>query len=159
MKRPFCRCRASACHRSRNTPTPLPPSMIERGIRANAQRLHEAFAWKQGVLKKYFPRLKGQTPKSGDSYPYSRKEGWRSGLCHLPRSLLLAEAPGLSGARRFMFSHPTHETPFEDFLLAHRFGRPIINLDDLHRCGVLSPSSPAFPRRCACATTPEAASW
>jgi len=120
MKRPFVdaeRLRAIAAE----YPTPF-HLYDERGIRANAQRLHEAFAWNKG-FEEYFAVKANPNPVI---LSILKEEG--CGVdCATSTELLLAEALGFRG-EEIMFS--SNMTPFEDFLLAHRLGA-IINLDDL----------------------------
>lgn len=94
----------------------------EQGIRANARRLHEAFAWNPG-FKEYFAVKATPNPAILNIL---REEG--CGVdCATLTELLLAEALGFSG-QEIMFS--SNMTPFEDFKVAHKLGA-IINLDDL----------------------------
>lgn len=94
----------------------------EQGIRANARRLHEAFAWNPG-FKEYFAVKATPNPAILNIL---REEG--CGVdCATLTELLLAEALGFSG-QEIMFS--SNMTPFEDFEVAHKLGA-IINLDDL----------------------------
>lgn len=92
----LCRCRASACHRSR---IPYPFHLYdERGIRANAQRLHEAFAWNKG-FKEYFAVKANPNPVI---LSILKEEG--CGVdCATSTELLLAEALGFRG-EEIMFS-------------------------------------------------------
>lgn len=94
----------------------------EKGIRENARRLNEAFAWNKG-FKEYFA-VKA-TPN-----PYImqilKEEGCGSD-CSSYTELLLAESVGNTG-RDIMFS--SNCTPPEDFALALKLGA-IINLDDI----------------------------
>ena len=94
----------------------------EKGIRENARRLYEAFAWNKG-FKEYFA-VKA-TPN-----PYIMKilaeEGCGSD-CSSYTELLLAKSIGNTGSE-IMFSSNT--TPPEDFALARELGA-IINLDDI----------------------------
>ena len=94
----------------------------EKGIRENARRLYEAFAWNKG-FKEYFA-VKA-TPN-----PYIMKilaeEGCGSD-CSSYTELLLAKSIGNTGSE-IMFSSNT--TPPEDFALARELGA-IMNLDDI----------------------------
>ncbi len=94
----------------------------EKGIRENARRLYEAFAWNKG-FKEYFA-VKA-TPN-----PYIMKilaeEGCGSD-CSSYTELLLAKSIGNTGSE-IMFSSNT--TPPEDFALAREPGA-LINLDDI----------------------------
>lgn len=94
----------------------------EQGIRDNARRLHEAFAWNPG-FKEYFAVKATPNPTILEIL---REEG--CGVdCATLTELLLAEALGFAG-NEIMFS--SNMTPLEDFQLAHKLGS-IINLDDL----------------------------
>jgi len=120
MKRPFVsaqRLRAIA----EKYPTPF-HLYDERGIRENARRLYEAFAWNQG-FKEYFAIKANPNPVI---LSILKEEG--CGVdCATSTELLLAEALGFKG-EEIMFS--SNMTPFESFLLAHRLGATI-NLDDV----------------------------
>ena len=94
----------------------------ERGIRDNASRLHQAFAWNPG-FREYFAVKANPNPVILNIL---KAEG--CGVdCATSTELLLAEALGFRG-EEIMFS--SNMTPFKDFLLAHRLGA-IINLDDV----------------------------
>lgn len=94
----------------------------EKGIRANARRLHQAFAWNPG-FKEYFAVKATPNPAI---LQILREEG--CGVdCATYTELLLAEKLGYQG-REIMFS--SNMTPLQDFEQAHRM-RAIINLDDL----------------------------
>ncbi len=94
----------------------------EQGIRENARRLHQAFAWNPG-FKEYFAVKATPNPAILEIL---REEG--CGVdCATLTELLLAESLGFSG-QEIMFS--SNMTPLEDFELAHKLGA-IINLDDL----------------------------
>jgi diaminopimelate decarboxylase len=103
----------------------------ERGIRENARKLHEAFAWNKG-FREYFA-VKA-TPN-----PYILKilqEENCSFDCASYTELLLADIVGrsASGGSPVMFS--SNATPDEDFILAYNNGA-IINLDDFTHIEVL----------------------
>lgn len=94
----------------------------EKGIRENARKLKEAFAWNKG-FKEYFA-VKA-TPN-----PYLMKLLQEEGIgadCSSYTELLLAETIGLKGDD-IMFS--SNVTPAEDFKLAAKLGA-IINFDDI----------------------------
>lgn len=94
----------------------------ERGIRDNASRLHQAFAWNPD-FREYFAVKANPNPVILNIL---KAEG--CGVdCATSTELLLAEALGFRG-EEIMFS--SNMTPFKDFLLAHRLGA-IINLDDV----------------------------
>ena len=94
----------------------------EAGIRANAERLLDAFAWNPG-FREYFavkatpnPALIGILAEYGCGVD-----------CSSLTELMLAEAMGFTG-ERIMFS--SNDTPPAEFAYAHRLGA-IVNLDDL----------------------------
>ena len=94
----------------------------EAGIRANARRLKQAFAWNKG-FREYFA-VKA-TPN-----PYIRQILQEEGCgvdCSSYTELLLSEACGFSGSD-IMFS--SNETPVQDMRKAYDLGA-YINLDDL----------------------------
>jgi diaminopimelate decarboxylase len=94
----------------------------EKGIRENARRLYQAFAWNPG-FKEYFAVKATPNPTI---LQILQEEG--CGVdCATYTELLLAETAGFKG-QEIMFS--SNMTPFRDFELAHRLGA-IINLDDL----------------------------
>ena len=110
----------------------------ERGIRENARRLHEAFAWNKG-FREYFA-VKA-TPN-----PYIMRILQEEGCgfdCASKAELLLAEkvvksaaknGSAASGGSPVMFS--SNVTPDEDFILAYNQGA-IINLDDFTHIEIL----------------------
>ena len=94
----------------------------EAGIRANARRLHKAFAWNPR-FREYFAVKATPNPRI---LQILQEEG--CGVdCATLTELLLAEAVGFSG-EEIMFS--ANMTPFEDFSFAHKLGA-ILNLDDI----------------------------
>jgi diaminopimelate decarboxylase len=117
-------------------PLPFPPAALdaalaahptpfylydERGIRASARALHEAFAWASG-FREYFAVKATPNPHILAALV---DEG--CGLdCSSLAELALAERVGLSG-ERVMFT--SNNTPAEEFLAARRLGA-VINLDD-----------------------------
>jgi diaminopimelate decarboxylase len=94
----------------------------EKGIRENARKVNEAFAWNKG-FKEYFA-VKA-TPN-----PYIlkilREEGCGAD-CSSLTELMMSDACGFSG-HEIMFT--SNATPPEDFELAGKLGA-IINLDDI----------------------------
>ena len=94
----------------------------EKGIRENARRVNEAFAWNKG-FREYFA-VKA-TPN-----PYLLKILQEEGCgvdCSSYTELLLSEACGFKGSD-IMFS--SNETPVQDMQKAYQLGA-YINLDDL----------------------------
>lgn len=105
----------------RRYPTPF-HIYDEKGIRQNARRLKEAFAWNPG-FREYFA-VKA-TPN-----PYLMqilKEEGTGVDCSSLTELMLSDTVGFSG-QEIMFS--SNVTPAEDFLLASSLGA-IVNFDDL----------------------------
>ena len=114
----------------------------EKGIRENAMRVKEAFAWNHGY-KEYFA-VKA-TPN-----PYLISLLGEMGIgcdCSSFTELMLAKACGITG-HDIMFS--SNDTPAEDMRYAAELGA-IINLDDFTMIDFLDsasmPSSPATPCR------------
>ncbi|MCK9524966.1 MAG: diaminopimelate decarboxylase [Limnochordia bacterium] len=94
----------------------------EQGIRDNARRLHQAFAWNAG-FKEYFAVKATPNPVI---LSILKEEG--CGVdCATFTELLLADATDFRD-HEIMFS--SNMTSLEDFQLAHQLGA-IINLDDL----------------------------
>jgi len=111
----------------REYPTPF-HLYDEKGIRENARRLHEAFAWNEG-FKQYFAVKATPNP---DIIRILHEEG--CGVdCSSMTELRLAEAIHITGDE-IMFS--SNATPDEEFALARRLGA-IINLDDITHIGAL----------------------
>ena len=111
----------------REYPTPF-HLYDEKGIRENARRLHEAFAWNEG-FKQYFAVKATPNP---DIIRILHEEG--CGVdCSSMTELRLAEALDITGDE-IMFS--SNATPDEEFALARRLGA-IINLDDITHIGAL----------------------
>ena len=94
----------------------------EQGIRDNARRLKEAFAWAQG-FREYFA-VKA-TPN-----PYIlrllKEEGFGADCSSMPE-LILAERVGIVG-ELIMFT--SNDTPYQEYRKARELGA-IINLDDI----------------------------
>ena len=101
----------------------------EKGIRENARKIKQAFAWNPGY-KEYFA-VKA-TPN-----PYLlqllKKEGCGTD-CSSLTELMLSDAVGFHG-NEIMFS--SNDTPDADFLLARKLGA-IINLDDFTHIDILN---------------------
>gem|GEM_PF-134691 len=93
----------------------------EKGIRENARRVNESFAWNKG-FKEYFAVKATPNPVI---LKILRDEG--CGVdCSGMTELMMAEAVGFCGAE-IMFS--SNATPAEEFIYAKKLGA-IINLDD-----------------------------
>jgi diaminopimelate decarboxylase len=103
----------------------------ERGIRENARRLHEAFAWNKG-FREYFA-VKAMPN------PYVLKILQEEGCgfdCASYSELLLADTVGRSASVGSQVMFSSNATPDEDFILAYNNGA-IINLDDFTHIEVL----------------------
>ncbi len=94
----------------------------EKGIRENARRLHEAFAWNKGY-KEYFAVKATPNPFI---LQILKEEGCGTD-CSSLTELMMSEACGFSGPE-IMFS--SNDTPAEDFAYAGKLGATI-NLDDI----------------------------
>ena len=100
----------------------------EKGIRANARRINEAFSWNKG-FKEYFAVKALPNPAI---LKILREEG--CGVdCSSLTELMLSEAVGFSGDE-IMFS--SNQTPSEDMKKAYDLGA-YINLDDATMVGFL----------------------
>ena len=95
----------------------------EAGIRAQAKRLIEAFAWCE-EFKEYFAVKALPNPAI---LKILKEEGCGADCSSLPE-LLLAERAGISG-EEIMFT--SNDTPAQEFVEARRLGA-IINLDDVN---------------------------
>ena len=117
----------------------------ERGIRENAKRLEEAFAWNQG-FKEYFA-VKA-TPN-----PFILKILKEMGCgtdCSSLTELMMSDACGFHG-HEIMFS--SNETPPEEFALADKLGA-IINLDDITHIPCLEETIGYIPETISCRYNP-----
>jgi hypothetical protein len=94
----------------------------EAGIRANAERVRQAFSWNPG-FREYFAVKATPNP-----FLLNILKEYGFGVdCASETELMLSEACGFSG-REIMFS--SNDTPPEEFAYADRLGA-IINLDDI----------------------------
>lgn len=117
----------------------------EKGIRENAKRLKEAFAWNQG-FKEYFA-VKA-TPN-----PFILKILKEMGCgtdCSSLTELMMSDACGFHG-HEIMFS--SNETPPEEFALAAKLGA-IINLDDITHISCLEETIGYIPETISCRYNP-----
>ncbi len=117
----------------------------ETGIRENAKKLKEAFAWNPGY-REYFA-VKA-TPN-----PYIMKilKEYGCGMdCSSGTELMLSEAVGFSG-HRIMFS--SNDTPPEEFKLANDLGA-IINLDDITHIDCVEQVLGEIPKTISCRYNP-----
>lgn len=117
----------------------------ERGIRENARRLKEAFAWNKG-FKEYFA-VKA-TPN-----PFILKilKGMGCGTdCSSMTELMMSDACGFCG-HDIMFS--SNETPPEEYAYADKLGA-IINLDDITHISCLEDTIGRIPETVSCRYNP-----
>lgn len=129
---------------ARRYPTPF-HIYDERGIRENAARLKDAFAWNPGY-KEYFAVKATPNP-----FILNILKECGCGMdCSSETELLMAEALGFSG-NDIMFS--SNDTPEEEFRLAHRMNS-IINLDDITHIEALERSAGSIPETISCRYNP-----
>lgn len=117
----------------------------EKGIRANAQAVKDAFAWNKGY-KEYFA-VKA-TPN-----PFLLKILKEYGCgcdCSSLTELMLSDAVGIRGGD-IMFS--SNDTPAEEFQLAYELGA-IINLDDFTHIDFLEKTIGKIPETISCRYNP-----
>lgn len=117
----------------------------ERGIRENARRLKEAFAWNPG-FKEYFAVKATPNPFI---LKILREEGCGTD-CSSMTELMMSDACGLKG-REIMFS--SNDTPLEEFQFAHDLGA-IINLDDFTHISCLEETIGKIPETICCRFNP-----
>jgi diaminopimelate decarboxylase len=129
VKRPFVT-KEQLTEITKKYPTPF-YIYDENGIRENAERVKQAFAWNRGY-REYFAVKATPNP-----YILEIMKGEGFGTdCSSYTELMLADAVGFSGKTNdIMFS--SNETPDADFLLAHKLGA-IINLDDFTHIDILN---------------------
>ena len=129
---------------TRTYPTPF-HLYDERGIRENARRLKQAFAWNKGY-KEYFAVKATPTPAL---LKILREEG--CGVdCSSLTELMMSERCGFSGDE-IMFS--SNDTPSEDFVLADKL-HAIINLDDITHIDFLEKTIGYIPKKISCRFNP-----
>jgi len=117
----------------------------EKGIRENALRLGEAFAWNPG-FKEYFAVKATPNP-----YILSLLKECGCGVdCSSATELMMSDAVGLSG-HDIMFS--SNDTPVEEFLLADELGA-IINLDDITHIDYVEKALGHIPKTISCRYNP-----
>lgn len=117
----------------------------EKGIRANAQAVKEAFSWNKG-FREYFavkaepnPFLMGILKEYGCGCD-----------CSSLTELMLSDAVGIRG-EGIMFS--SNNTPAEEFQAAHRLGA-VINLDDITHIDFLEQAIGKIPETISCRYNP-----
>ena len=117
----------------------------EKGIRANAQALKEAFSWNKG-FKEYFAVKATPNP-----YLINILREYGCGCdCSSLTELMLSEAMGVEG-KDIMFS--SNETPAEEYAYANKIGA-IINLDDITHIEFLENIVGTLPETMSCRYNP-----
>lgn len=117
----------------------------EKGIRENAKRLKEAFAWNKGY-REYFAVKATPNPfilKILKSYGCGTD-------CSSMTELMMSEAVGFTGPE-VMFS--SNDTPAEEFQFADRIGATI-NLDDITHIDYLEKAIGHIPETISCRYNP-----
>ena len=122
----------------------------EKGIRENARKLKQAFAWNPG-FKEYFAVKATPTPAI---LKILREEGCGTD-CSSLTELMLADRCGFHGSE-IMFS--SNDTPAEEFQLAARLGATI-NLDDLTHIDFLKETIGTIPETISCRFNPGEAKY
>lgn len=117
----------------------------EKGIRENAKRLRDAFAWNQG-FKEYFAVKATPNP----FLLQILKEYGCGTDCSSMTELMMSEASGFQG-HDIMFS--SNDTPPEEFQYAHDLGA-IINLDDITHIECLEAVLGKIPETISCRYNP-----
>ncbi len=116
----------------------------EKGIRENARKLHQAFAWNKG-FKEYFAVKATPNPTI---LKILKEEGCGTD-CSSYTELMMSEKCGFSGTE-IMFS--SNETPAEEFVYANKLGATI-NLDDFTHIDFLN-DLVGIPKRISCRFNP-----
>ena len=116
----------------------------EKGIRENARRIKQAFAWNPG-FHEYFAVKACPNPRL---LQILKEEGFGCDCSRYPE-LLMSEAVGQVG-ENIMFS--SNVTPAEDFALAAKLGA-IINFDDITHIDFFEKIAP-FPETMSCRYNP-----
>lgn len=117
----------------------------EKGIRENAERLNQAFAWNKG-FREYFAVKATPNPFIIDIL-----KNTGSGVdCSSLTELMMAEAMDFEG-EKIMFS--SNDTPPEEFKLADKLGA-IINLDDFTHIEFLERTIGHIPETISCRYNP-----
>nr|WP_288828108.1 diaminopimelate decarboxylase [uncultured Clostridium sp.] len=117
----------------------------EKGIRENAQKLKDAFAWNKGY-REYFAVKATPNPFILNIL----KEFGCGADCSSMTELMMSEAIGFSGSD-IMFS--SNDTPAEEFQFADRIGG-IINLDDITHIDFLEKAIGHIPETISCRYNP-----
>ncbi|MBE5892939.1 MAG: diaminopimelate decarboxylase [Lachnospiraceae bacterium] len=117
----------------------------EKGIRANAQALKEAFSWNKGY-KEYFAVKATPNP-----FLINILREYGCGCdCSSYTELMLSEAMGITGSD-IMFS--SNDTPAEEYVYAHELGATI-NLDDFTHIEFLEKTIGTLPETISCRFNP-----
>ena len=117
----------------------------EKGIRENAKRLKEAFAWNKGY-KEFFAVKATPNP-----YILQILKDYGCGTdCSSATELMMSDAVGFSG-HDIMFS--SNDTPPEEFRLANELGA-IINLDDITHIACVEQMLGGIPKTISCRYNP-----
>lgn len=125
-------------------PTPF-HIYYEKGIRANAQAMKEAFAWNKG-FKEYFAVKANPNP-----YLIQILNEYGCGCdCSSMSELMLSKALGVTGSN-IMFS--SNATPAEEFEYAAKLGATI-NLDDFTHIDFLEQTIGYIPETISCRYNP-----
>ena len=143
MKRPFVTLDQL---RSMTEQYPTPFHLYdEKGIRENARRLKQAFAWNPG-FKEYFAVKATPNPAI---LKILREEGCGAD-CSSLTELMMSDRSGFTGPE-IMFS--SNDTPAEDFKLAAQLGATI-NLDDFTHIDFLKETIGYIPETISCRFNP-----
>ena len=117
----------------------------EKGIRANAQAVREAFAWNKGY-REYFAVKAEPNP-----FIIQILKEYGCGCdCSSMTELMLSDALGIRG-EQIMFS--SNNTPAEEFQMADRLGA-VINLDDITHIDFLEQAIGKIPETISCRYNP-----
>ena len=117
----------------------------EAGIRENARKVKEAFAWNPG-FKEYFAVKATPNPRILEIL----KEYGCGTDCSSATELMMSDAAGFSG-QEIMFS--SNDTPAEEFQMADKMGA-IINLDDFTHIEYLEKAIGHIPETICCRYNP-----
>jgi diaminopimelate decarboxylase len=142
MKEPFVT-KAQVDEIIKKYPTPF-HLYDEKGIRENAKKLHQAFAWNKGY-KEFFAVKATPNPTI---LRILKEEGCGTD-CSSLTELMMSDRLGFSGDE-IMFS--SNDTPAEDFALAKKLGATI-NLDDFTHIEFLE-QTVGIPEKICCRFNP-----
>ena len=117
----------------------------EKGIRENAKKVKEAFAWNLG-FREYFAVKATPPPKI---LQILKEEGCGTD-CSSLTELMMSDACGFKG-KEIMFS--SNDTPAEEFVMADKMGATI-NLDDITHIPFLEDAIGHIPERICCRFNP-----